>query len=351
MIRSRLLVSAAVAVTSTACVSAHGSSAPYTGTRLVLAGEPMFAMMPDGTVEVVREAATPSLALDRITKRQPLLNGTVRRASTGRGVTIYVFDGGIADDHPELAGRVRIGFDAFPSRPRVCNAHGTAVAGAAAGTTLGVAPDAKVVDVKIINCERQHGSIDAIVEAARWTVADHALHPGPAVANWSFVVDTTRTHVAIDSAVAMLRDAGILVVTSAGNFETDACHVTPANAPGALVVGASALVRDARGAPLRDVRASGTAFGACIDVYAPGDSVLLPTTDPAHPATIWNGTSMAAGYVSGAASLLLEHSPATTPDELSELLVQHSTPAIVDERRPALSTTPVRGRLLYIGPS
>jgi subtilisin family serine protease len=77
----------------------------------------------------------------------------MRRTGTGHGVAIYVFDGGVSDQHAELVGRVRIGFDAFPSTPRICNAHGTAVAGAAAGATLGVAPDAEIVDVKIINCE------------------------------------------------------------------------------------------------------------------------------------------------------------------------------------------------------
>jgi subtilisin family serine protease len=311
--------------------------AESTASRPVLAGEPMFDVLPDGTYGVVRESRTASLALDRITRRQPSLNGTVRRAGTGRGVTIYVFDGGVAEDHPELAGRVRIGYDAFPSRPRVCNAHGTAVAGAAAGATLGTAPEAQIVDVKIINCERQHGSIEAIVAAARWTVEDHQRHPGPAVANWSFVVDTLHLQPAIDSAVALLRDAGILVVAAAGNFDIDACRVSPANARGVLVVGASGLSA-AGDKTVRDVRAAGTAWGSCVDIYAPGDSVLLPTIETGRSATIWSGTSMAAGYVSGAASLILERDAATPPDALLELLTRRATPNAI-------------GRLLYVGPS
>jgi subtilisin family serine protease len=297
---------------------------------------------------------TRSSALDRITKREPRLDSTMRRAGTGHGVAIYVFDGGVSDQHAELAGRVRVGFDAFPSNPRVCNAHGTAVAGAAAGATLGVAPEAEIVDVKIINCDHMRGSVDAIVDAARWTVQDHRHHPGqPAVANWSFAVDTTRNVPEVDSALVMLRDAGILVVVAAGNFDIDACHVSPANAPRALVVGASALVRSKDADHhWQDVRAKGTAWGPCVDLYAPGDSVLLPGFDREGPTTTpWNGTSMAAGYVSGAASLIFERSPEASPDEVTMELLQQATPSVVDERvaSAAAGFSTARSPLLYIG--
>src|SRR5512143_406650 len=223
---ARLIV-ATVVVASTACMALGGNAASRAEGRLVLSG----LATSDGIVG----SRTPSSALDRMTKREPRLDGTVRRAGTGRGVTIYVFDGGISAEHEEFGMRVRIGFDAFPSKPRICNDHGTAVAGAAAGATLGVAPDAEIVDVKIINCDRMRGSADAILAAARWTVDDHASHPGqPAVANWSFVFDTSRSVPEIDSAVTLLRDAGILVVVAAGNFEIDACRVSPASAPGAV---------------------------------------------------------------------------------------------------------------------
>jgi subtilisin family serine protease len=281
----------------------------------------------------------------------------MRRSGTGRGVAIYVFDGGVSDQHAELAGRVRIGFDAFPSTPRICNAHGTAVAGAAAGATLGVAPEAEIVDVKIINCDHMRGSVGAIVDAARWTVQDHRRHPGqPAIANWSFAVDTTRNVPEVDSALTMLRDAGILVVVAAGNFDIDACHVSPANAPRALVVGASALVRS-RGPQheWQDVRAKNTAWGPCVDLYAPGDSVLLPGFDREGPTTTpWNGTSMAAGYVSGAASLIFERDSEASPDEVMMELLQQATPSVVDERVASAAgggLATARSSLLYVGPA
>jgi subtilisin family serine protease len=302
--------------------------------------------------EPVRLIRTTSVALDRISKRQPRLDSTLRRARTGAGVAIYVFDGGVSEYHRELSGHMRLGFDAFPSAPRLCNPHGTAVAGAAAGATLGVAPDAEIVDVKIINCDHLRGSVTAILAAARWAVEDHAKHPGqPAIANWSFAVDTGRAVPEIDRAAQILHDAGFLLVVAAGNVETDACHVSPANAPHVLVVGASALVDRTDGSGLRrDVRAPNTAWGPCISLYAPGDSVELPSLDRGLPSVmVWNGTSMAAGYVSGAAALILERDPTASPDRVAQLLLSSATQNMVDDRRGNASGW--LSRLLYIGPA
>lgn len=305
------------------------------------------------------EASTVSFALDRIDQRELPLDHTYRHFGTGRGVTVYVFDGGIVATHPEIAGRVRRGFDAFPEdEERVCNAHGTAVAGAIAGTTLGVAPAAQLVDVKMVECRRVRGTIDAIVRAARWVIEDQARHPEQrAVANWSFIADTAGRIPVLDSAVMALRAHGIPVVVSAGNVEVNACRVSPANSPGALVVGASRVRRlvarsaarrgssPAARAPLVDERAPGTAFGSCIDVFAPGDSVLLPGVEPEAQVPLqqlWTGTSMAAGYVSGAIALFLEAHPRATPADVTEYVRRSSTPLAVDPRS-------TMAGLLYVG--
>jgi subtilisin family serine protease len=293
------------------------------------------------------EEATLSLALDRIDQHDLPLDRTYRHFGTGRGITVYVFDGGVLETHPELAGRVRRGFDAFPGEERLCNAHGTAVAGAVAGVTLGVAPEADIVDVKMVECRRMRGTIDAIVRGTRWVLADHAKHPGQrAIANWSFIADTSSSVPALDSAVADLRAAGIPVIVSAGNLEMDACRIAPANAPGVIVVGAS-RVRRARDTTdtLIDDRAPGTAYGPCLDVFAPGDSVLLPSMDIGRQATtqLWTGTSMAAGYVSGAAALYLEGHPFATPDAIGEYVKTSAGPTRVDADKSP------RAGMLYVG--
>ena len=294
------------------------------------------------------EAPTVSFALDRIDQHVLPLDHTYRHYGSGRGVTVYVFDGGVLATHPELAGRVRAGYDAFPGEARLCNAHGTAVAGAVAGTTLGVAPEAEIVDVKMVECRQMRGTIDAIVDGARWVMADHARHPERrAIANWSFIADTSAPVPALDSAVARLVAAGIPVVVSAGNVEENACQISPANAPGTIVVGASRVrrARDSEG-ELLDARVPGTAYGRCLNVFAPGDSVLLPSfAEGAQPTTqLWTGTSMATGYVSGAIALFLQAHPFATVEEVSEHISSTSSAAGVDDRSPLAG-------MLYVGPA
>jgi subtilisin family serine protease len=294
------------------------------------------------------ESRTVSFALDRIDQRDLPLDQTYRHPATGKGVTVYVFDGGVSQAHPELAGRVRLGYSAFPDDPKICNAHGTAVAGAIAGANLGVAPEAEIVDVKMVQCDKLRGTIKAIVDGARWTIEDHKAHPGPAIANWSFIADTASRIPALDSAVAELRAAGISVIVSAGNLDIDACHVSPGNSRGTVVVGASAVTREVdRTGTLHmvDRRSPGTAYGSCIDIYAPGDSVLLPSLDRelAPISQLWNGTSMSAGYVSGAAALYLESHPTATPDQVAADLKQTAT---INALRDTKSTF---SRMLYVG--
>jgi subtilisin family serine protease len=297
---------------------------------------------------ITYETHTISVALDRIDQRDLPLDQTYRHPGTGKGVTVYVFDGGVSDTHPELAGRVRVGYSAFPDDPKICNAHGTAVAGAIAGANLGVAPEAQIVDVKMVQCDKLRGTIKAIVDGARWAIEDHRQHPGPAIANWSFIADTASRIPALDSAVNELRAAGISVIVSAGNLEIDACHVSPGNSRGTVVVGASSVGMEATqdgGSHMVDRRAPDTAYGPCINLYAPGDSVLLPSLDRDWmPITqLWNGTSMAAGYVSGAAALYLEAHPTATPDQVTAALERAATVNVLRNTRTATS------RMLYVG--
>jgi subtilisin family serine protease len=336
----------AVVIMFVGCAHIQDRSLPTT-TPVVVAGNG-YGVGSSIIRSTIYEAPTVSFALDRIDQRSLPLDRTYRHGATGKGVTVYVFDGGVSTTHPELAGRVRVGFSAFPNDAKICNPHGTAVAGAIAGATLGVAPEAQIVDVKMVQCEKLRGTIAAIVDGARWVIEDHKSNPGPAVANWSFIADTASHIAALDSAVEALRAAGIPVIVSAGNVDIDACHVSPANAKGVIAVGASSItmVRTQDNQTIAvDRRAPGTAYGPCISLYAPGDSVLLPSLDreSAPTSQLWNGTSMSAGYVSGAAALFLETHPLATPDQVTEQLERTATMNVLRYTGTTVS------RMLYVG--
>jgi subtilisin family serine protease len=328
---------------------AHGAQpGAYVAQSVATAGSFLASDATSTNSKSLHELRTISFALDRIDQRGLPLDHTYRHTGTGRGVTIYVFDGGVSQTHPELAGRVRTGYSAFPDDPKICNAHGTAVSGAIAGKTLGVAPEAEIVDVKMVQCERLRGTIRGIVEGAKWVIEDHREKGGPAIANWSFIADTAARIPALDSAVAALRAAGIAVIVSAGNVEVNACRVSPGNAEGTIVVGASSVGHETNdpNSPLVDRRAVGTAWGPCVDIYAPGDSVLLPSLDKdlSPSVQLWNGTSMSTGYVSGAAALYLESNPAASPDDVGRFLKTNATPNVVQD-----SFSPF-ARMLFVGP-
>jgi subtilisin family serine protease len=268
--------------------------------------------------------------LDRIDQTDLPLNSSYSYASDGSGVTSYVVDTGILASHTDFGGRVRAGYDAFNGNTIDCNGHGTHVAGTIGGSIYGVAKATSLVAVRVLDCSGA-GTLSGVVAGIDWAVNDHAS--GPAVMNLSLGGGASAS---LDSAVDRAIADGISVVVAAGNSNIDACTVSPARASNAITVGATTT---------SDSRASYSNFGSCLDVFAPGSSVLSAYHTSATATATLSGTSMASPHVAGAAARLLGVNPALRPDEVASAIIASAT-----ANKVANAGTNSPNRLLFAAP-
>ena len=271
--------------------------------------------------------------LDRVDQPNLPLNGTYVYDSGASSVRVYVIDTGILATHTDLSGRVLTG-TTFVSDGRGtsdCNGHGTHVAGTVAGTTWGVAKQARVVPVRVFGCTG--GAANSTIAAAiDWVRANHVK---PAVVNMSLGGSANST---VDTATNNLINAGVLAVVAAGNSNANACNFSPARVANAVTVGATAS-NDARSV-WSSTQASN--FGSCLDLFAPGTSITSAWWTSTTATNTINGTSMASPHVAGTAALYLETSPTATPSQVANAIITNATTGKVTN---AGSGSP--NRLLY----
>ena len=277
--------------------------------------------------------------------------------STGKGVDVAVVDTGVSRVAGlDGAGKVVNGPDLSldsqnPSLQHLdSNGHGTFMAGLIAGNDgqaggyRGVAPDARIVSLKVGVTD---GGVDVsqVIAAIDWVVQhrhDNGLNIR--VINLSYGTNSTQAY-AIDPlafAVEQAWKAGIVVVAAAGNsgYQTGSSAqglADPAYDPQILAVGGADTMGTA--SPWDDQVASYSANAASCSSSCRAPDLIAPAShmqglrvpgsyiDQNNPAGVLSdryfrgsGTSEATAFTSGAVADLLQRYPQLTPDQVKAML-------------------------------
>ncbi|ACY14560.1 S8 family peptidase [Haliangium ochraceum] len=279
------------------------------------------------TINAVQSGARPGL--DRIDQRNRPHNGSYDdRGFNGTGTHIYVIDTGIRA-HSEFSGRLGAGATAINDGRGTddCNGHGTHVASSAAGTLTGVAKNATLHAVRVLDCNGS-GSNSGVIAGIDFVRTNGVR---PAVANMSLGGGASS---AVDTAIRNLFNSGVLPVVAAGNENQNACNVSPARAPEALTV---AAVDD------NDRRASFSNFGSCVDIFAPGVNVRGASINGSNSFVNLSGTSMASPHAAGVAAMVLDKNTGASASSVTSSIISAATTGVVSNR----SSAP--NRLLFNG--
>lgn len=230
---------------------------------------------------------------------------------------IFILDTGIDGKHEDLAGNYE-SLDAKSDQDE--KGHGTHCAGIAAAMTN----NAK--GISSINPGPEYISITSIKVLGSFGVGTQrdiingilkASDAGAAVINMSLggrSLDIRQK--AYNEAIAYANKKGVIVVVAAGNDNSDARGFAPANAEGVITVSAIDTLKN------KSSFSNSVAF-IKNKIAAPG--VNIYSTIPRNQYAAFNGTSMAAPYVSGLVGLMKSIRPELTTSQVYEILIQTGT--------------------------
>jgi hypothetical protein len=214
--------------------------------------------------------------------------------STGEGIVVALLDSGVDTDHPALAGHLDLTLGRNfadvddPHNVEDGIGHGTTMA----GLILQVAPDAKIIPLKINAGSSPNFTNQALLDALEYLRQLAAGDPRIRVANLSVVVDESEDDEVFTAAINALAVEGVMLAVAGGN-QGDTRLGFPANL--SMTLGVTAV--DAQ-----DQVAGFANQGPSLVIASPGDFIHAPTLGGGYG--YMSGTSPATALVSGALAVL-----------------------------------------------
>lgn len=211
---------------------------------------------------------------------------------TGKGVKIAILDSGL-NNHSELRTEyIRDGYNSIDpnNQPLDDFGHGTFITGVIAATYndkgfIGVAPDAEIYPVKVLN-KYGVGDIEDVVRGIEWCIENDID-----IINMSFAV--SKDHSILKNAIQSALNAGIFIVASGKNSSGG-------------IVGYPASYEDVISVTAidRDLNIADTSPQGKIDYSAPGVDIVTITHDGKYQ--YFSGNSIATPFITGLIALLLQ---------------------------------------------
>jgi subtilisin family serine protease len=243
----------------------------------------------------------------------------------GSGSKIAILDTGIATNSQEFSGRIKLCVSFVGTVD--CeddNGHGTHVAGTAASSNYGVAPEAEIYAIKV--CDSQGYCYDdairqGIIAARKGPDGTIGTEDDATVISMSFGGDSglsRNTYKELQNAY----NQGIVLVAAAGN---DGPYANSIDYPAAYAEVISVAALDSSdNVPYWSSRGSSSstcksnpASSKCLEVAAPGVNILSVTPSGKE---CWSGTSMATPHVSGTVALIKSKNRSLSPIQVRQIL-------------------------------